>query len=253
MTRIMVTRPLDEAHDTAARLAACGHDVLIEPLLRIRETGAALPPGPFDAAVVTSGNAVRAVARRGPGPELLGLPVMAVGRRTAAAAERSGFTDVAFAGRDVEALVAALAARWTSPCRILYLAGTDHTVDLAARLAPAGHVVSVCPVYEALKSERFSTEAAAALAEGEIDAVLHYSARTAEAFVAASRGIVSRAGSDLLHLCLSRKVADILVASGARRVEAAALPEEDALLDLIPVSNIGLRDIADRPRPDEGT
>jgi uroporphyrinogen-III synthase len=237
MTRVMVTRPMDEAVATAARLEAAGHEPVIEPLLRITRTGAPLPAGRFDGTIVTSANAVAALAGRdGCIPELpiLDLPTLIVGRRTAAAARAAGFRDVTFAGRDVDALVGTVGAEWESPRRILYLAGTDRSADLEARLSPMGHKVVIAEVYQAIQADRFTPVGAAALASRAVGAVLHFSARTAEAFVASSRGVVSLEGGDLVHLCLSARIADILRRAGAARVLVAEQPEEEALLDLIP-------------------
>jgi len=237
MTRVMVTRPIDEAVATAARLKAAGHEPVIEPLLRIIPTSAPLPAGRFDGTIVTSANAFAALAGRdGCASELpiLDVPVLAVGRRTAAAARAAGFRDVTFAGRDVDALVGTVGAEWESPRRVLYLAGTDRSADLEARLSPLGHQVVIAEIYRAIQADRFSAAGAAALVSHEVGAVLHFSARTAEAFVASSRGIVSLEGGDLVHLCLSGRIADILGNAGATRVLVAERPEEDALLDLIP-------------------
>jgi uroporphyrinogen-III synthase len=237
MTRVMVTRPIDEAVATATRLQAAGHEPVIEPLLRITPTGAPLPAGGFDGTIVTSANAIAAlVGRDGCVLELpiLDLPMLAVGRRTAAAARAAGFRDVTFAGRDVDALVGTVSAEWESPRRILYLAGTDRSADLEARLSPLGHQVVIAEVYQATQAERFTPAGAAALTSHAVGAVLHFSARSAEAFVASSRGILPLERGDLVHLCLSGRVADILRRAGAARVLVAERPEEDALLDLVP-------------------
>jgi uroporphyrinogen-III synthase len=237
MMRVMVTRPIDEAVATAARLEAAGHEPVIEPLLRITPTAAPLPAGRFDGTIVTSANAIAAlVSRYECVPELpvRDLPMLVVGRRTAAAARAAGFRDVTFAGRDVDTLVGTVSAEWESPRRILYLAGTDRSADLEARLSPLGHQVVIAEVYQAIQADRFSAAGAAALSSHAVDAVLHFSARTAEAFVASSRGIISLGGGDLVHLCLSGRIADILGNAGATRVLVAERPEEDALLDRIP-------------------
>src|SRR5206468_2971227 len=114
---------------------------------------------------------------------LLKLPLAAVGRRTAQAARALGFADVTMAGRDVAGLLSHGRA-WPARQRVLYLAGADHTMDLPAALAPDGHHVEVALVYDAVMTERFAEDAALALRQSRIDAVLHYSARTAQAFLA---------------------------------------------------------------------
>ena len=60
--RLLVTRPEPDADETAARLTAMGHDVLVQPMLRI-----VFAPPPEDipepaALIATSRNGVRALA-----------------------------------------------------------------------------------------------------------------------------------------------------------------------------------------------
>jgi uroporphyrinogen-III synthase len=74
----------------------------------------------------------------------------------------------------------------------------------------------------------------AALAAGRIDAVLHYSVRTAEAFLAAATtpGLTDTS-TRIRHLCLSAQVAAPLLAAGAQAVEVASEPNEPALFECI--------------------
>jgi uroporphyrinogen-III synthase len=70
-----------------------------------------------------------------------------------------------------------------------------------------------------------------AFASGAIDAVLHYSARTATAFMAAAaRAGLSDRVIGIRHLCLSAQVAATLKAAGVASPGVAAVPNEDALL-----------------------
>ena len=72
---------------------------------------------------------------------------------------------------------------------LLYLAGEDRAGDLARRSAALPVCTAV--VYRAVKAERFPPTVAAALAQGAIDGVLHFSRRSAEAYLdcAARAGI----------------------------------------------------------------
>jgi hypothetical protein len=64
--------------------------------------------------------------------------------------------------------------------------------------------------------------------------VLHYSARTAGAFIAAAAAAgVTDSAMKIRHFCLSAQVATPLVAAGAATVDIAAAPNEAALLALI--------------------
>ena len=97
-----------------------------------------------------------------------------------------------------------------------------------------GFRVETVVVYRSVIVADLRDDVRAALAAGRIDAVLHYSARSAVVFVAACR----RTGIDVAtlatrHLCLSAQVAGPLRDAGARAVEVAAAPTEDAVLQLI--------------------
>ena len=233
MRCILITRPIAEAEATRRKLEAMGRAALVEPMLTVSYRDEPLPSGRFDAVIATSGNALAAIARRPETAVLLHLPLVAVGRRTAAAARALGFAEAESPGRDVEALIAHIAAHWRRPHRVLYLAGADRTADLAAALGPLGHDVTVATVYDAVKTVRFSDAARKALQEGSIDAVLHYSARTAEAFIACCGADMPLATAPFRHVCLSHKVGEVLRSAGGRRILVAERPDEDAMLALL--------------------
>ena len=61
--RVLLTRPLDAAQETADALRARGHDALIEPLLTIvNEPGPVLDVSAYALLVLTSANGARAAA-----------------------------------------------------------------------------------------------------------------------------------------------------------------------------------------------
>ena len=70
--------------------------------------------------------------------------------------------------------------------------------------------------------------------EGALDGVLHFSTRSAEAYLAcAARGGIRDRALAPAHYCLSRQVAVPLTAAGAAAVLIAARPDEAALLELV--------------------
>jgi uroporphyrinogen-III synthase len=244
--RLLVTRPEPDAERTAAALRRRGHQVELAALLRIETVADVdLGSGPWSALVVTSANALRALEAHPRRAELmarlLGLRVFVVGRRTAAAARGVGFLDVEAAGGNVQELAKRL-REWTRgegetrPDRdpLLYLAGQDRSGDLAGDLAAEGQMVRTVTVYRAIKIDRFPSATEAALAAGQIDGVLHFSRRTAEAYIDCARasGLLDHALGPS-HYCVSRQVAEPLLATGAKSVRIAAVPEESALIDLI--------------------
>jgi len=205
------------------------------PLLRIEPIRhAELGAGPWAAVLFTSANAVRAVAGHGRFSELADLPVYTVGRRTQAAATAAGFTSIMSADGDVNALVSLIASKppvANSP--LLYCAGEDRAGDLAGALRLHGLRVETALVYRASMVAELTPDVRAAFAAGAIDAVLHYSARTAAAFVAAAMAGIGDLSIQTRHLCLSAQVAAPLAAAGTKAIEVASEANEQALLALI--------------------
>ncbi|MGD9658740.1 MAG: uroporphyrinogen-III synthase, partial [Methylocystis sp.] len=113
--------------------------------------------------------------------------------------------------------------------------GRDRQQTLEAGLKAAGHRVAAVEVYEARAANALSQEAVDAFAAGEIDAVLHYSRRSAEIFLAlaAASGILEKARATL-HFALSQDVAQPLVDEDILNVGVAERPDEEHLLGLLP-------------------
>ena len=89
-------------------------------------------------------------------------------------------------------------------------------------------------VYRAVKVERFVPEVAAALARRALDGVLHFSTRSAQAYLdCASREGILEAALAPLHVCISRQVAQPLAAAGAAAIRIAPRPDESAIIDLV--------------------
>jgi uroporphyrinogen-III synthase len=234
--RLLVTRPEPECERTAALLRGRGHEVLLMPLLRIEPLRhAELGAGPWAAVLFTSANAVRAVAAHRRFSELADLPVYTVGRRTQAAAQAAGFASILSADGEVNALVGLIASKppvANSP--LLYCAGEDRAGDLAGALQLRGMRVKTALVYRASMVAELTLDVRAAFRAGAIDAVLHYSARTAAAFVgAAAMAGIGDLSIQTRHLCLSVQVAAPLAAAGAKAIEIASEANEQALLALI--------------------
>jgi uroporphyrinogen-III synthase len=232
--RLLLTRPSHDAERTGAALRARGHSVVIASLLDIQPIAdAEIDAGPWAAVLVTSANAAHAISRHSRRDVLLGVPVFAVGERSAQTFGDVGFTSVTSADGNVIALAKLVAARLRTPARLLYLAGEERSGDLAGVLRAQGFAVETVVVYRAVTAEQFPPAAADALASG-LDGVLHYSRRSAQTYVEAARHSDMLAKAlGLAHYCLSAQVAEPLAAAGAERISIAAQPNEAALLALI--------------------
>lgn len=234
--RLLVTRPRSEAERTAAILRAKGHTVVIAPLLRIEAVpDADIGTGPWAAIVVTSANAGPAIAAHLRFPMLRTLPVFAVGRRSAEAMRDAGFAEVTSADGDVGDLARLVAERLPRGAALLYLAGAERAGDIAGDLAARGFAVDTAVVYRAIAATNFAPDAFQAITYG-IDGVLHYSPRSAAAYVAAARagGLVAAAVVKPAQFCLSAAVAEPLAQAGATDIRIAPQPTEAALIALIP-------------------
>jgi uroporphyrinogen-III synthase len=232
--RLLLTRPEPDAQRTAAALRAKGHAVHCAPLLRIEPLAdARIDDGPWAALLITSANAAHAVAAHARVTQLRALPVFTVGQRTAGVVSAAGFADVTSAEGNVDDLARFVAERMRPTAQLLYLAGEDRSGDLAGDLRARGFSVDMTVVYRAVAATSLPPTAADALTQG-IDAVLHFSRRSAETYVATARGAgVLAAALKPVHFCLSAQVAAPLKQAGAVDIRVAPQPNEAALIALI--------------------
>jgi uroporphyrinogen-III synthase len=231
--RLVVTRPQADSERTAAALRTRGHAVLVAPLMKVELVAADLS-GSWGAVIITSANAPGAIAGNPACKALVKLPLFAVGRRSADAARQAGFTDVTSAGGDVRDLVQLIAERHAdASAPLLYLAGEDRTADLVAELAVHGIAAEMAVVYRAVTAP-FPPELTAALQAGDVDAVLHFSKRSADNYIAGARqaGIIQQALA-VRHYCLARPIAEPLSGAGAGSIAVAKRPDEAALIELL--------------------
>ena len=232
--RILITRPQPGAADTALALREHGHEPIIAPLFEIELLSDVDPNnGPWTAILLTSANGLWGIASFAWDKKWHSMPVFAVGDVSAKAARDMGFVEVASAGGNVNDLANLVAARLQPPARLLYLAGEERTGDLAGALRAKNFEVDLVVVYRFLTAQFLSEPDAAALA-GEIDAVLHFSRASAEDFLKAARSsnLLEAALTKPVHFCLSEQVAAPLREAGAARIQVAAQPTQDALLEL---------------------
>lgn len=233
---ILVMRPFPDNEATAAALRDVGYSVLLSPALRfepvpLREEPDALP---YDAILATSANALRGIEGKPILERLCETKLFAVGDATAQIARNAGFRDVESAAGDAVALIALVEARMRGKGRICYLAGADVSRDLGADLGAQGYSVTTLTTYRMIPLPHFSEAVEAAFAAGEVEAVLHYSRRSARAFVAA----VQAAGLEISALalpqfCISNVVGTVLQEAGAARVRVAAAPDEPAMFEAL--------------------
>src|ERR1700716_4360076 len=237
---VLVTRPHPDDETTAAGLRARGYKVLPGPMLRFEPV--ALHDdidARYGAVIVTSANALRGIEPHLKGHRLLELPLFAVGEQTAIAARRAGFTHVVSANGDAtnlrdRVLASVKAKQLKKASTLLYLAGADLARDLASELGEHGLRVVTQTTYRMSPVSSLPREACDAFAANRIEAVLHYSRRSARAFLEAARaGGVEISALSIPQCCISAGVASVVRDAGATQVTVAASPDENALFEAL--------------------
>ncbi|WP_076863331.1 uroporphyrinogen-III synthase [Bradyrhizobium mercantei] len=234
---ILVTRPHPDNDATLATLRQRGFDALAAPVLRFEPLPFHDDDADYDAVILTSANALRALDLAG--SRLLPLPLFAVGTHTADAARAAGFAKVIVAKGDAISLRDLVLARVKAgelepSATLLYLAGADLSRDLAGELSESGLSVITHTTYRMAPVAAFPREVSDAFMANRITAVLHYSRRSAQAFLDAVRADgIEISALALPQCCISAAVAAVLHDAGATKVVVAAQPDETALLEAL--------------------
>ena len=113
---------------------------------------------------------------------------------------------------------------------LLYLAGADLARDLAGELGERGFTVVTQTTYRMAAVSGLPRETSDAFAANRIEAVLHYSRRSARAFLEAARTSgVEISALSIPQCCISEGVASVVRDAGATQVMVAASPDENAM------------------------
>ena len=246
---VLVTRPHPDNEATAAALRGKGFDVLLAPMLRFEpvafdDDGAV----PYHGVIVTSANALRAVDAHLGKPRWLGLPLFAVGGHTADAARAAGFREIVAGNSGASGLPDLVAAHFSGRKKsgardkvkrgasrtLLYLAGADRAHDLTDEMDARGFSLVTHATYAMVPIARLPAVVCDAFAADRVEAILHYSRRSARAFVAAARADgVEISALALPQCCMSETVAAAMRDAGAAHVMAARNPDESSMLDAV--------------------
>lgn len=222
--RILVTRAMPEAEETAQALAALGHLAILAPLREAESIATPFPAEKPAALITTSRNAL--VHGTLFPADWLKLPVFCVGESTADAARTAGFPDIRTAGGDASSLAGKITGDCKAGSRLVYLAGEPRGPELEASLQRGGFEVEALLRYRMHRLAMLPESAARALATHSVEAVLHFSAESARVFffLAQSAGLLN-AASALPQFCMSEAVADAAAAEAGRKLKCIIAPE----------------------------
>ena len=232
--RVLLTRPHDQAEEMAAELNSLGHEVIVSPLLERQILAISDDLHGVGALIFTSLNGVAAVEGRIP-EELLVVPVFVIGERTAAAAEEAGFKNLIVGpgqARGLLPLIIDFEGEIAGP--IVHISGADVRTDMAALLNAAGRSAERLTAYRMVAQSGLSHKAASALREGQLDAVLFFSPRSAKLFVTLMQAEGLATGFDrVIAVALSGAVAEPLNRLQWAAIRTAERPDRRAMLELL--------------------
>jgi len=222
-----MTRPLDASERFWAQVPdrfRSRYRKIISPLIEIVSLPVS-PPGGFRGTIVTSSNAVSAVARDG----LAKLPCFCVGRATAAAAQASGIPAL-YVGETADALVHGL-IDLAPDTPLVHVRGTHTRGDVSGRLTPAGLWTEDLIVYDQKLHPLTEPAVAALTVLGTVAAPL-LSPRTATQFAHE----IQRLGTmraQVIVSCLSPTVAAPLAAISALEIRISDRPTVESLIEVM--------------------
>jgi uroporphyrinogen-III synthase len=236
---VLLTRPSPDNETSREALRSRGFEVLLAPMLRFEPAPfASDPDADYQAVIVTSANALRAIESGLAQSPLRELPLFVVGEHTASVARDIGFAEVISAKGDASALrdrvLESVHVKEQKPRPLLYLAGADLSRDLAGELGQHGLEVVTRTTYRMVALATLPRAVCDAFARDEVDAVLHYSRRSAAAFLEAVRNEgIEISALAVPQCCISANVAAVLHEAGAAQVKVAVSTDEKALFEAL--------------------
>lgn len=238
---IVITRPEPGLGETLAAVEQAGWRGYASPALvvysRVMASGrVAGLERRISALLLTSGQAVPAVAQALPMGINLTVPVFAVGARTAERARAAGFTQVCSADGDALALAALLRQRLAPETGPLLLAcGAGQGGALAAALRADGFRVLRRVAYDTRAARCLPPEVSRALLAGQIEVVAFFSAQSAKSWLDGVRDSALRAVAvGTVALVLSPAIEKSVRALGWEGpVIVAARPDAASMLEAL--------------------
>ncbi|MBU2532804.1 MAG: uroporphyrinogen-III synthase [Alphaproteobacteria bacterium] len=232
---LWLTRPIEDAGRLRAQLVGQGHEVTMEPLLRIEY----FRDEPIDfedaqALIATSKNALRALAGRPEEAALKEIPLFVVGRGTAQAAEAMGFETVIEGPSNASALMGLIInACSINDGALIHLSAANVAYNLCEELRHLGYHVFQPILYRAVQATNLSDVLLRNIKIGRIEGVILLSGRTAEAYASIVNtpellGPIRK----LTHFCLSTAVSARLSTLQPINVKLSSRPNIDEMLAL---------------------
>jgi len=232
---IWVTRPVKDAATLRAQLIAQGHEVSVEPLLRIENL--ADEPVELDEAqalIATSRNALRALAVRPEAEAAKDIPIFVVGRGTAEFAGSMGFETIIEGPSNASALLGLIVnTAGINDGTLVHLSAEDVAYNLCEELRLLGYHVFQPILYRSVQVQTLSDGLLRNLRNGKIEAVMLLSGRTSAAYTSLvqSNDLLSVC-RNVVHFCLAESVVARLAPLQPVEIRLSNAPNIDDMLAL---------------------
>ena len=233
MKHILLTRPSQDAADTARILQRRGYRVTIASLSSIDYPPFTFDPERhYDGIIITSQNAVRGFCQH---YTPFDAPVFCVGDETADLARKHGFTNVMSAqGSATDVFNRVIEYFPRPPVHLLRLYGDYQKDRLTTQLKKVGFTIDSCSCYSVTQVDAMDEETVNLIKDGKIDGVCFFSAAAAKTFYKLVKQYdLTKACRNMTAWCISETTAAAIVPLSFQKTLAAVAPNEQALLDLI--------------------
>ena len=178
---------------------------------------------------------MRAIGKHPQKKQLSQLPLYIVGQRSADLAIELGFHDIKFIARRADQLASHITTvAHPDTGQFLYLTGTSLAFDMKPYLTKHNLLIERSILYQAVAINEMNLSARKNLANGQINAVILLSPRTARIYTTLiHKHQLTPHLHPITHLCLSQKVANELNNLTPVPIQFPDQPDLSALLSMI--------------------
>ncbi len=238
MGKILVTRALEDYLHTAKKLETLGFEAIHSPVLKfVPSSFEQVDFLAFSALVFTSANGVRALKTSPDFEKFKKTPCYAVGEHSAQLAIDYGFKLWGQGKNDVVSLAKLIKKDYkdrelNKP--LLHISGVDNAGNLSETLFKVEIIVKRIQAYKMIEESSITSEIKQSFITKQIDAILLYSARSANIFVKNMKdwGFLQKI-SHIPIYCLSKNIATSVDSDYLKHVYFVSQPDEMQLLELM--------------------
>ncbi|MDB1135009.1 uroporphyrinogen-III synthase [Candidatus Anaplasma sp. TIGMIC] len=229
---LLLTRAVEDSIKSKDALAKLGFSVFIEPMFRVYYLSTEIGDiSSYDGVIVTSKHGVRGMYNA---TKERNMRIIAVGDSTMECAVSLGFSNVHTVGGRVDDILQYMGAAMPG-ANLLYARGVHVSHDLCEAARNVGISVEEVVLYEAVATDKMSSECLEYINNRRISGILFYSERTAEIFIrlAKNAGISEEITRSVSAYTISLGASKALSVYPWKDVLVSQHPTEASLFELL--------------------